>query len=112
MSRKPWMVPIQYTDERFVEPEGSPPATASMADDEDADERDGSEIEERLSRPSRGDARTYDCNDTTPLDYSKGPLDSECGVEDRDDPAPDDVPVPYENGPQDEQEFGIDDDTE
>ncbi len=111
----PWEVPIQYNDDRFVEPspvhERNDPSPTS--DDFD-DARDGRDIDQILNRESTADDwrdREYECNDTTPIDYRKGPHDDEFGVDDKDFDTSDDAPVPYENQPHDD-EFGVPDDDE
>jgi len=67
--RKPWEIPIQYNEPD--EPEEREPLNEQA-------------IEDRISREPREDRRTYECNDTTPLDYSRGPHNSEydCSGED------------------------------
>lgn len=121
MSRKPWEVPVQYNDDRWDE---DPPASqkgdgfgrrhGSDVDDEvdaDADERDGRDIDELLARPDQRNDKEYECTDTTPVDYNKGPHDDEFGVDDSDFDTPDDHPVPYANQPHDDV-FGLDDEDE
>jgi hypothetical protein len=56
-------------------------------------------VEEILRREDRP-AREYECKDTTPINYNKGPHDDEFGVADKD-----------ELGPPDE-EFNLDDEDE
>jgi hypothetical protein len=111
--RKPWMVPVQYNDDRFME---NTPAPGSLAPQhgpsDNGEERDERDIEEILRRPDRvEEEREYECKDTTPVNYDSGPHDQEFGVEDHDFNEPDAVPVDYNNGPH-EEEFGIDDDEE
>lgn len=112
--RKPWMVPVQYNDDRFVPPaptpglnQAGPPSHGPSDNGEERDERD---IEEILRRPDRvAEEREYECTDTTPVNYDKGPHDQEFGVDDHDFDEPDAAPLNYERGPH-EEEFGIDDD--
>lgn len=85
--RKPWEEPIIYNDDRFDDSRGPAeeirPPNGHKAPEEEPDERDGSEVDELARRSS--DDRTepaYECNDTTPIDYSNGPHEEEFGVED------------------------------
>lgn len=103
--RKPWEIPIQYTDDRFVEPT---PTSAGRDESRPVEDLDADDIEERLRRPDVKEEREYECNDTTPINYAKGPHDDEFGVDGNAFDAPDDVPLDYENGPHDD-EFGEDD---
>ena len=113
--RKPWEIPIQYNDDRFIEASpvherNDPSPTSDDFDDEDG--RSARDIDAILNRESTADDwgdREYECKDTTPIDYAKGEHDDEFGVDDREFDATDDVPVPYENQPHDE-EFGVPDD--
>lgn len=114
--RKPWEIPIQYVEDRFVErtKEESPqPFPHYKEHNDDVDERDETDVEELLRRPDRApDEREYACNDTTPINYTKGPHDEEFGVEETDfDEAAENPPVNYSQGPHDE-EFGVEDDEE
>jgi hypothetical protein len=72
MPRKPWETPIQYNEDRF--PSG----------DFEPIELDDRDIEEYLRRPDRRAQKTYECTDTTPIDYTKGPHDHEFGVAESD----------------------------
>jgi hypothetical protein len=105
MARKPWEIPIEYRDERFDDPPATSKDRVAEPPDED-DARDSRDVEELLSR-GEPEERKYDCNDTTPVDYGKGPHDKEFGVDEKDFDAPDDAPVPYENGEHDD-EYGFD----
>jgi hypothetical protein len=114
--RKPWETPIVYNEDRFVErtKEESPqpfPHHLEHGASDNGEVRDASEIEEILRRPDHREEREYECNDTTPINYKKGPHDEEFGVEDHDFDQPDNVPLNYEQGPHDE-EFGVEDDEE
>jgi hypothetical protein len=101
--------PIQYTEDRFV----PPPATAPPRGRTEPEAKDRSDVDELFRRPERrGDDRTYQCNDTSPLNYTRGPHDDEFGVDERDGSPPDADAVPYERGPDSEEEFGVDDDLE
>jgi hypothetical protein len=52
-----------------------------------------------LARPERtGGERTYECNDTTPVDYTRGPHDDELDLDDRDDAAPADFIIAQAHG--------------
>lgn len=58
--------PPQYNDDRFVD--GAHAATGSD------DERSADDVEALIRRPARDhDDRVYECNDTTPVDYTRGP---------------------------------------
>lgn len=105
MSRKPWQTPVIYNEDRFDDKADTPAASEF---DEDGDERDASDVEELLCRPDEKGGRTYECNDSTPLNYGKGPHEEEFGVDESEFDAPDDNPVDYRNGPH-EDEFGDDD---
>lgn len=65
--RPAWMTPVIYSNDRFVPPPQQPNAGPSRSQ-EDADTKDGSDVEEILRRPDRRQNREYECNDTTPLD--------------------------------------------
>lgn len=116
MFRKPWMTPIIYNDDRFVEPtqgithHSSESQLAHRYDADDLDERNERDIESLLSRESKevADNKT---SDTSPLDYSRGPHDNELDVSDRDFQSRDEEPINYARGEHDE-EVGLDDDDE
>ena len=81
MSERPrpsWMQPIQYVDDRF-EPSG---AVAARRAPEPEDVIDTADVEELLRRPDRAPRTNYECNDTTPVDYSRGPHEEVFGVDD------------------------------
>lgn len=117
--KKPWMTPIGYNDDRFVEPDrdgGSPEFQMPRGDGdgrrsgEDEDDRQARDVEDILRRPDRArEEREYECNDTSPVDYRRGPHDEELGVDEKDFGTPDPDPVPYGNG-EHEDELGVDDD--
>ena len=115
MSRKPWETPITYNDDRWEEPKQAEnlAAAAASGSDEGVDEdaRSANDVEELLHRAPR-EGHDYECTDTTPIDYTKGPHDTEFGVDEKDfDPGAENPPVPYDNGPHDD-EFGVDDESE
>ena len=100
MPRKPWQIPLIYNEDRWPDPEPSalpnhllgvpigrtPDDTDDVTKDASEDDtKDASEVEEILRREDRPD-RVYECNDTTPIDYNKGPHDDEFGVADKDEP--------------------------
>lgn len=109
MPRKPWEIPIEYNDPRWDEasPAESSSGQLSHNETDEGDEREERDIEALLKRETRNPSG-YECNDTTPLNYSKGPHQDEFGVDEKDFEAPDDDPVPYGNG-EHEDEFGFDD---
>jgi hypothetical protein len=113
MSLPPWRQPLIYNDDRWAEPKQAEnmAAHAASGQDDDPDVRDAGEVEEMLRRPASDGDRTYECNDTTPVDYTRGPHDEEFGVEEKEFDSTDDAPLDYENGPHD-QEFGDDEDYE
>ena len=105
--RKPWEIPIQYNDDRFADP--AKPDIPPVHFDLPREERTAAEIDELLRRPDRA-GREYECKDTTPVNYAKGPHDEEFGVDDHDfDSSADNPPLDYAQGPHD-NEFGVDDD--
>jgi hypothetical protein len=106
MARRPWETPIEYTDDRFEEASPSHVSPRPTADD-DLDERGPREIEDLLNREPRAE-KSYECNDSSPLDYTKGPHDEVFGVDESQFDAPDADPVPYDKGPHYE-ELGLDD---
>jgi hypothetical protein len=115
MSRKPWETPISYNDDRWREPKAAEHLAAAAAagkplfPDDDIEARDASDVEELLRRPDRQGDREYECNDTTPIDYAKGPHDEEFGVDEKEfDGGAENPPVDYGSGPHDD-EFGLDD---
>lgn len=110
MSRKPWEIPIQY-DEPAFEPPGEIERQLGLPDPEDDDIRDGRDAEELLNRGPR-DERDYECNDTAPIDYGRGPHDEEfdCSLNGGEH-GTDAAPLDYERGPH-EDEFGVEDDDE
>lgn len=101
MARKPWEIPVIYNEDRFDDPPGR-----VVVPPEEEDDRDVRDVESLINREEHQE-RTYDCNDTTPLDYTSGPHDKEFGVDEKEFDAPDDAPVPYANGEHDD-EFGFD----
>jgi hypothetical protein len=107
------MVPVRYNDDRFVEKR--PPAQSGQGGvaggaSDNGEEKSGRDVEEMLRRPERRSEREYECNDTTPLNYERGPHDDELDVSDREfSPSADNPPLAYDNGPHDE-EFGVEDD--
>ena len=111
MSRKPWETSIEYnSSDRWGEPSRAVSPASDIVQGDD-DERDGRDIDEILNRAPR-EERDYECTDTTPINYSKGPHDEEFGVDEKDfNPDAENPPVPYENGPHDD-EFGVDDEDE
>ena len=114
--RKPWETPVVYNEDRWDEPkqvEGMAANVASRGASDNGDVRDASEIEEILRRPDRNEEeREYECNDTTPINYKKGPHDEEFGVEDHDfDDGAENPPLQYDQGPHDD-EFGVEEDDE
>lgn len=94
--RKPWEIPVEYVDSRWVEPtKRTQPAARDLPSysprDEEPEERTAEDIEELLSRPNRdttGSDRTYECTDDSPINYSVGPHDREFGCRDTDDRLP------------------------
>lgn len=114
--RKPWETPIEYVEDRFVEPkrvDAPESREISRGASDNGDVRDERDIEEILRRPDRKEEeREYECNDVTPINYKKGPHDEEFGVEDHDfDDGADNPPLDYQQGPHDE-EFGVEDEDE
>ena len=76
-SRPPWLRPIEYVEDRFDDKHPAPTgATTPGAGDYDPsdheDERSARDISEILNRGERPE-RVYECTDTTPLNYDKGP---------------------------------------
>ena len=118
MPRKPWEIPVEYVDSRWEEAGASAAPASPPAEDYDPethaheDERDARDVDELLNRPDGREEKVYECTNTTPVDYRKGPHDTEFGVNEKvfnDDalnPA-----VPYENGPHDD-ELGLTDEEE
>lgn len=112
--RKPWETPIQYNDDRWIEPKSAEIMAAnavSHSATDNGEERDEKDIEAILRRPERVERDDYECNDVTPLNYDAGPHDKEFGVEDHDFDEPDNVPLNYASGPH-EEEFGVEEDEE
>jgi hypothetical protein len=79
------MVPCYYNEDRFDDP--------GKAVDQDAWERttpsealrSPDEIEELIRRGEDRAERHYECNDTTPINYTNGPHERELDVDDKDD---------------------------
>ena len=108
--RKPWQIPISYNDDRFVEEQSDRSHTTTSGLSGNGDMRDADEVEELLRRPDSRDEREYECKDTTPVNYAKGPHDEEFGVDENDFDAGIENPrIVYERGPH-EEAFGVDDD--
>ncbi len=105
-TRKPWEIPIQYTDDRWTPTSKEQSRLADIVASEE--NRHIDDVEEILDRPDSKEERAYDCNDTSPVNYGHGPHDDEFGVDDED--TPDTDLVPYDRGPENEEEFGVDDD--
>jgi hypothetical protein len=94
--RKPWEIPMQYSDDRWETGDGEKMPLAEIADEQE--ERSSEEMDALISRGPRVE-RPSVSNDKTPLDYSKGPHNEVLGVEDRDEHgSPDDDPMDYESG--------------
>ncbi|SIO37195.1 hypothetical protein SAMN05444166_4173 [Singulisphaera sp. GP187] len=104
--RKPWEIPIIYNEDRFVESAKS----SRHFSEEEQEERDHRDIDELLSRPDTRDERSYECNDTTPIDYSRGPSNEEFGVDEDEMDSLDETPLDYTRGPASAEEFGVDED--
>jgi hypothetical protein len=104
-------VSTSYNDDRWSEPRAAESAAhrAVSGQDDDIDERDARDVEELLRRPGEREERDYECHDTTPINYQKGPHDEEFGVDEQEFDAPDMDPVPYDQGPHDDL-FDIDED--
>lgn len=112
--RKPWMTPVIYNDERWVEPKASENLAANVVNhgpSDNGDEKDAKDVEEILRRPDRPERNDYECTDTTPINYGNGPHDNELDTDDRDDLTVDQTPINYQSGPH-EDEFGVEDDDE
>lgn len=112
--RPAWMRPVQYNDDRFEARPSAPPGTGGAGREvgDNGEVKAGSDVEELLRRPDRPTRSDYECNDTTPVDYSKGPHDDELDVSDKDfEASAENPPVKYDQGPH-EEEFGVDDDFE
>lgn len=108
--RKPWEVPVQYNEDRFEPPTRPARPAPRYEESGDFDERDARDVEEILRRPDRpADDREYECNDTTPINYGRGPHDEEFGVDENEFDHADPVQVDYGQGPHDE-EYGVEDD--
>jgi len=87
------MTPVIYNDPRFVET---------------TKERVPEPFPHHMMHTDQPEKTSHKSNDTTPLDYSKGPHDDEFGVDEDEPVQSNDEPVPYDNGPNDD-EFGVDD---
>ena len=105
MSRKPWEEPVIYNEDRFDDIRSTQPNQA----EDDRGERSERDISELLRRPDRKEEREYACNDTAPLNYERGPHDEEFG-DDEDESHADPDPVDYGSGPDNEDDYGVDDD--
>lgn len=68
--RKPWMTPVIYNDDRFVERDNE-------------DDRDDAEEEAApyVQRVGRGNRDTVQSTDSDPINYGRGPHDEELGVD-------------------------------
>jgi hypothetical protein len=102
MSRKPWQIPIEYVDLRFLDEDDPVPppdgATPTLPEPDDFDEGDDTpEVE-----------FAFESTDTDPLDYDNGPHDELLGVDDDAFDSNDVEPIDYSRGPHDD-ESGIDD---
>ena len=109
---------MQYNDDRWVETGASAAPASPSAGDHDPsthdheDERDARDVDELLNRPDDHEEKVYECTDTTPINYDKGPHDDEFGVDEKDfDDEALNPAVPYENGPHDD-ELGLTDEEE
>lgn len=105
--RKPWEIPMSYNEDRFVDPQPSEARSLQDIPSREITELDENDVIEMLNRPNDRDAKVYECNDTTPVNYGKGPHNEVLGVEEAEFDAPDDHPLDYESGPHD-QEFDED----
>src|SRR5215218_5175066 len=107
------MRPPQYNDDRWEDPRKAESMAADAVNrgpGDNGEERSERDIEELLNRPDEREERVYECNDTTPINYAKGPHDEEFGVDDKEFDGPDRDPMPYHRGPADEEEFGVEED--
>jgi hypothetical protein len=97
-TRKPWEIPITYTDDRWTPMTPKQQRQADIVAREERRHID--DVEEMLSRPDRGvEERHYECNDTTPVNYGKGPHTEAFGVDEDEVESTGHEPVNYDCGP-------------
>ena len=112
--RKPWEIPVVYNEDRWESSTAqsqhdAPPPPPKFGPTDNGDERDADDVEELLRRPDREEEREYECNDTTPVNYGRGPHEEEFGVDEGEfDEGVENPPLNYEQGPH-EEEFGVED---
>jgi hypothetical protein len=99
MPRKPWEIPIEYTDSRWD-------TNPTESDQEERSERD---IEELLHRPTRTEEAgqlKVSTTDNRPINYGHGPHNVDLDIDDNDDGVPSD----YHPRPETKELFGLIDD--